>query len=147
MGDCVFWEAGRQKCDRWWDLDLWLAVLWSLVKLVCESLAVGGGTNSLHEVHPVRVPRWSFCEGEMLKPGLQAALEASSLWWEVKTSIPLSDVSSGDPGTGKTPLCPTAPTNLWVDLEPLGTWPKIPNISLATQQHLQHRWSRIRDFS
>lgn len=56
---------------------------------------MGGGTNSLHEVHPARVPRWSFCEGEILKPRLQAALEASSLSWEVSTSIPLSDVNGG----------------------------------------------------
>lgn len=112
--------SGEQRGSSVADGEIWtygFAILWSLVKLLCELLTVGGGTNSLHEVHPVRVPRWSFCKGEILKPGLQAAPEASSLSWEVKTSIPLSDVNGGDEGAGRTLLCPA---NLWEELDSLG---------------------------
>lgn len=68
-----------QSCDRWWELDLWFVILWSLVELLCKWFLVGGGTSRLYEVQQTNLPRWSFCrEGILVKLGLPPAAEGSS---------------------------------------------------------------------
>lgn len=121
MGDCVVWGAGTQNCDRWWDLDLWFAILWSLVKLLCELLAVGGGTNSLHEVHLASMPRWSFYgEVILVKTGAARSCRRQLPSRRSEGIHPAGHCERWGWGTwGSSNLCPTAPTNLWVDLDPL----------------------------
>lgn len=106
---------------------------------------MGGGTNSLHEVHLASVPRWSFHgEAILVKPGLQAAVEGS---------FPLAggEGIGGDGGAGGTPLSALLlqQTCGWIDLEPMCECDPKHQISareLATEQELHWKQSGIQDF-